>query len=88
MKRLLSIILCLATVLTMFGFTVTAADAADFTDVHESDWFYDEVQYVAEKELFKGTAADTFSPNESMTRAMIVTVLYRLAGTPETESTT
>ena len=49
MKRLLSIILCLATVLTMFGFTVTAADAADFTDVHESDWFYDEVQYVAEK---------------------------------------
>lgn len=88
MKRLLSIILCLATVLTMFGFTVTAADAADFKDVHESDWFYDEVQYVAERELFKGTAADAFSPNESMTRAMIVTVLYRLAGTPETEETT
>ena len=37
MKRLLSIILCLATVLAMFGFTVTAADAADFKDVHESD---------------------------------------------------
>ena len=53
-----------------------------FTDVRESDWFYDDVVYAYENGLFSGTSDTTFSPNASMTRAMLVTVLYRLEGQP------
>ena len=53
-----------------------------FTDVHESDWFYDDVVFAYENGLFSGTSDTTFSPNTSMTRAMLVTVLYRLEGQP------
>ena len=53
-----------------------------FTDVRESDWFYDDVVFAYENGLFSGTSDTTFSPNTSMTRAMLVTVLYRLEGQP------
>jgi hypothetical protein len=55
-----------------------------FKDVRENDWFYGAVQYVYTQKLMIGTAADTFSWDKSLTRAMIVTVLYRLSGSPET----
>ena len=51
-----------------------------FTDVSTSDWFYDDVAFVYENGLFSGTDSRSFSPNASMTRAMLVTVLYRLEG--------
>ena len=53
-----------------------------FTDVDEGDWYYDAVQYVYEKGLMNGTAADEFAPNATTTRAMVVTILYRLEGEP------
>lgn len=53
-----------------------------FTDVRESDWFYEDVAFAYENGLFAGTSNTTFSPNASMTRAMLVTVLYRLEGQP------
>ena len=53
-----------------------------FTDVRESDWFYEDVVFAYENGLFAGTSDTTFSPNASMTRAMLVTVLYRLEGEP------
>lgn len=53
-----------------------------FTDVRESDWFYKDVAFAYENGLFAGTSNTTFSPNASMTRAMLVTVLYRLEGEP------
>lgn len=53
-----------------------------FTDVRETDWFYDDVVFAYENGLFSGTTATTFSPYASMTRAMLVTVLYRLEGEP------
>ena len=53
-----------------------------FTDVRESDWFYEDVAFAYENGLFAGTSDTTFSPNASMTRAMLVTVLYRLEGEP------
>lgn len=53
-----------------------------FTDVRESDWFYEDVAFAYENGLFAGTSDTTFSPNASMTRAMLVTVLYRLEGQP------
>lgn len=51
-----------------------------FTDVSERNSYYEAVSFVYQNELFKGTSTDKFSPNTSMTRAMFVTVLGRLAG--------
>lgn len=55
-----------------------------FTDVSKSNWFYDNVVYVYENGLMIGTSDDKFSPNLTLTRGMVVTVLYRLAGEPGT----
>lgn len=53
-----------------------------FTDVGEKDWFYGDVAYVYGKGLMNGTGAKTFQPNAPTTRGMIVTILYRLEGSP------
>lgn len=53
-----------------------------FTDVAETDWFYDEVKYVYGKGMMNGITGESFAPGASTSRAMIVTVLYRLAGSP------
>lgn len=50
-----------------------------FEDVTPSDWFYDAVLYVKENDLFSGTSKDRFSPDATMSRAMFVTVLGRIA---------
>jgi hypothetical protein len=57
----------------------TSAPTIAFTDVRETDWFYDDMAFVYSRGLFQGTSATKFSPNTTMTRAMLVTVLYRLA---------
>ena len=53
-----------------------------FTDVKLTDWFYSSVEFASVNGLFNGTSATTFSPEEPMTRAMLVTVLHRLEGGP------
>ena len=53
-----------------------------FTDVSDSDWFYDPVCYVYSQGLMTGTSATTFEPNTSLSRAMLVAVLHRLEGSP------
>ena len=55
----------------------------DFLDVHENDWFRDSVAYAYEKGLMNGTGDYVFSPNASLTRAQLVTILYRMEGSPE-----
>lgn len=54
-----------------------------FTDVQEGRWFRPYVAYVYENGLMQGNSATIFSPDETTTRAMVVTVLYRMAGSPE-----
>ena len=58
-----------------------------FSDVDKSDWFADAVAYVTDKGLMNGTGSDTFSPNASTTRGMLMTVLARYAGENTTGST-
>lgn len=57
-----------------------------FTDVKESDWFYETVKYVNENGIINGMTEDTFAPATQLTRAMLVTILYRVEGSPEVES--
>ena len=77
------LIALLLAVLTIAG---SAADLP-FTDVRADMWYYEAVQYVYEKELFAGVTTTTFEPNAPMTRAMLVSVLWRLEGRPEAPST-
>ena len=53
-----------------------------FTDVKESDWFYEGVEYVAEKGWMQGPGGGVFQPNETTTRAMVAQVLWNMAGKP------
>lgn len=53
-----------------------------FTDVSESDWFYDDVMFVFANDLMVGTGDATFSPEISTSRAMIVVTLWRMEGEP------
>lgn len=54
----------------------------DFADVAEDDWFAQAVSFVASEGLMQGTGEDSFSPNATTTRGMIVTILYQLEGKP------
>lgn len=56
--------------------------ANPFKDISEYSWYYNSVKYSASAGLFIGTETDMFSPEDAMTREMIVTVLWRLAGSP------
>lgn len=83
-RRMLSVLLLACMIVGMLPATAFAAngDRLPFTDVKQADWFYDEVQYVFENGLMSGTAEAKFQPNATLTRAMLVTVLYRLEGEP------
>lgn len=81
LKRLSLFLLVAALLVTMIP---SAFAANSFTDVRSTDWFSDAVSYVQERGLMSGTSATNFSPNEPTTRAMLVTILYRAAGQPET----
>ena len=54
-----------------------------FDDVSEDDWYYDSVYYVYAYGLMNGTAEATFSPENATTRGMLVTILYRMEGSPQ-----
>ena len=58
-----------------------------FADVAPTDWAADAVAFASARELFSGTSETTFSPEETMSRGMLATVLYRLEGQPDQELT-
>lgn len=65
------------------GLTTPTVGPFSFTDVTAKDWFYEAVKYAYENELMSGTSATAFTPNGTMSRAMLATVLYRMEGEPE-----
>ena len=60
------------------------APSTGFTDVKSSDWFADEVMAAVEQGLMNGIGNNKFDPNGSLTRSMVVTMLYRMADEPNT----
>ena len=58
-----------------------------FTDVSSGAWYVDAVNYVLNEKLMTGIAADTFSPNSNLTRAMLAQVLYNKEDRPNTSGT-
>ena len=83
MKKILSFILC---AVMLAGAVVTAAGGFPFSDVKEKRWSYKAIAYVYEKELMDGVGDGKFDPAGTMTRGMVVTVLWRMKGSPKVES--
>lgn len=88
MKRKMRLVSLILTVCILIGVVPAPVYAAGlgqdlpFSDVKSDDWFYDAVQFVYNSNLMTGTSDDTFSPNITVTRGMIVTVLHRMEGSP------
>ena len=77
-NRIIAVLLIAAMLLTSAVFA-----AIPFTDVDGAAWYYDAVGYVYDNELMVGTSGTVFSPMMTMSRAMVVTVLCKMAdGTP------
>lgn len=86
MKKLLSIFLIAILLVSVpFSTALPEADASGsswFTDVSSNKWYYNSVKFVCDTGLMVGTSETKFSPEEDFSRAMIVTVLWRLEGEP------
>ena len=79
MKRIIAIFIAMAMLIVS---AQAVAAAGIFDDVADGAWYADAVGYVSENSLMNGTSETTFEPDGQMTRAMLVTVLWRAAGKP------
>lgn len=78
LSTLLSTILCL----TMSAPAFAAVSDTGFSDVDAGTWYAESIMYVRNNSIMSGTDNFTFSPDATMTRTMLATVLYRMAGSP------
>lgn len=83
MKKVTALLLLLCMLLS---FPANAASISDFSDVSQGDWFYSAVSFVTQNGMFNGTSSSSFSPLDTMTRGMFVTVLGRYGGVSATVS--
>ena len=67
--------------------SVLAAEKVNFTDVAETDYFYSAVQWGVESGITQGVGDDRFDPEGQVTRAQVVTFLWRMAGEPAPKAT-
>jgi len=70
------------------AFGVSARGTVPFNDVRTQDWFYDAVGWAFSNGIVNGVSSTEFAPNGYMTRAMLVTVLWRYAGMPSAGAVT
>ena len=87
MKKAISILLCATLIAACCAASVGATSLHPFSDVVPGSWYEQGVIYAYENGLMVGTSQTEFSPNADTTRAMIVTILYRLEGSPDVDST-
>lgn len=80
-KMLLALALAGGLLLTQ-GVGAAASEPAGFSDVDEADWYAGAVAYVRENGLMSGVSDTAFAPGAAMTRGMLATALYRMAGSP------
>ena len=67
------------------GYTASckvAVTESIFNDVDESAWYYPAVKFVSERDVMSGYSSGLFGPNDNLSRAMVVQVLYNAAGQP------
>ncbi|NCB74870.1 MAG: S-layer homology domain-containing protein [Clostridia bacterium] len=74
------------TIVASFAYGDSDCPSKKFSDLDTTLWYHEGVDYVLRNSLFKGITSTIFEPDEAMTRAMFVTVLYRLENKPEIPS--
>lgn len=84
--RFWQVVLVLSLLLCSCSGAVAAVEDTGFSDVAADAWYADAAQYVRDNGVMSGTSSTTFSPDLTMTRAMLATVLYRAAGSPTVSS--
>ena len=87
-NRPLLILILSALLLGLMPLHAGAATSEAYTDVSETDWYSLCVENVTARGLMNGTGGGTFTPGGDLTRAMLVTVLWRIAGEPQSENPT
>ena len=87
MRRSIALFLTLFLLLGVIPVCAAEAEVAGFADVPEDAWYAYGIEDVYRRGLMIGTGHDSFSPEDTLTRAMVVTVLWRLAGEPDTGDT-
>ena len=85
LRRLAAFLTALLLCLGLSAAASAAGAGAGFSDVEAGDWYAGAAVYCRDNGLMDGTGGNTFSPDTPMTRGMLVTVLYRLAGSPSLE---
>ena len=83
-KKMIAGLLLCAMIITLM-IPALAAEPAGFTDVPSNTWYTEAVNWCRENGIMSGTGTTTFSPNTTMSRAMLAAVLYRSAGSPAVE---
>lgn len=87
-KTALPLLLCAALLVGLLALPASAASGAlPFTDVSSEDWYYEGVDFCCRECLMNGTGGTSFSPDMSLSRAMLATMLHRLDSAPAVTST-
>ena len=87
-KKTMSIILVIVLAASVFVFPASAsATSKYYSDVYTSDPFCSAVNYLREHEIMFGTTDNTFSPQKELTRAQVVSILWRMLNEPEPSGT-
>ena len=86
-KRMAAFLTALILCLGLSAAALAAVEDTGFADVDADAWYAEAVTYCRDNGLMAGTSETTFSPDTTMTRGMLVTVLYRLAGSPDLAGT-
>ena len=85
-KRFGALLLALILALSLSVTAYAAVEDTGFSDVAADAWYADAVTYVRDNGLMSGTSDTTFTPGGTMTRGMLVTTLYRMAGSSSLEN--
>ena len=82
LKRMGAMVMALVLAFSLSVTAFAAVEDTGFSDVAADAWYAEAVEYVRDNGLMSGTSATTFAPNDTMTRSMLATTLYREAGSP------
>jgi hypothetical protein len=81
-KKIISTIIAFALLLSYS----TCVFAVDFEDVSDDDWFAEAVEWAYDESIMNGVSETHFDPHEKITRSMLMTILWRVAGEPSVTS--
>ena len=83
MKRILSFLLVFVMIAASLAISLPSYAASAFSDVGEDRWSYESIEFAYGRGYMLGVGKGRFDPEGTMTRAMVVTVLWRYEGEPE-----